>query len=333
MLYSFGIYASPAPPFSPAPGIASFIGGGTNASTTQIKISGEDFYGNFIPFWLTNLSASTNPIKGSLRITVNGDTNKFVDFQITGNVNVVIPGPSGDYEIPVTFVADSGYVFNFLDNIVISFARAGDLGATGSQGATGSSGSVPSFVIDYQIIPDPTQLSIVPVTVGIYYSSAMNLPSCNQRGGTTLICTKNRYDILLYQCQDSPGQCGTATVYLHQANPSSTLTDVCQSYTYPPTTNLQFCPNRKYFCAIIGPTSLDPNTLIIEQPGCFIEWFWAIGYNPTGPPLYVTGKFTFMATYDYILNYYNTPPVGWIKPVGSLGQFGCPLFNPSNHNP
>ena len=82
----------------------------------------------------------------------------------------------------------------------------------------------------------------------------------------------------------------------------------------------------KLFCTLVdGP---NPPT----SDG-FIEWYWAVQYNIVGTPTFVTGKLTYMATYDHILTQHTTYG-GYINPagVGNVGAYGIPLFNPSNHN-
>jgi hypothetical protein len=333
MLYNFGTYALPGPPFppfTPAPGTAHFLGGLTNATTTEILISGTDAFGNLIPTWLTNLSASTNSIKGSLRITVNGDVNKFVDYQITGNVVVylpVFPGPTtGNYGIPVTFVADSSYTFNTGDSIVISFARAGDVGATGA------TGSVTPFIIDYQIIPNPDTLyGIGAAQAGIYYSAAFTWPSCNVNPTPPIsaTCSYNEYTYNLSVCRETPTTCGISVATHLRAGgaPPSSPSGNCQPQSF---NGLRFCDDMKLFCTLVdGP---NPPT-----SDAFIEWYWAVQYNIVATPTFVTGKLTFMATYDHILTQYNANvAIGgtYINPAGAgnVGAYGIPLFNPSNHN-
>jgi hypothetical protein len=90
------------------------------------------------------------------------------------------------------------------------------------------------------------------------------------------------------------------------------------------------CPFKKYFCAITG--GFDPNGFNYPQD-IYIEWHWATQYNVPTTVTYINGKFIFVATYAHILAQYNANGGGWLSPPGNPGQFGIPLFNPSNHNP
>ena len=83
----------------------------------------------------------------------------------------------------------------------------------------------------------------------------------------------------------------------------------------------------KFFCAITdgpinGPTS-----------DAFIEWYWAIQYPAVASLPFITGKLTYVGNYSNILAQYKANGNQWFNTSGiGPGQFGIPLFNPSNHN-
>ena len=154
----------------------------------------------------------------------------------------------------------------------------------------------------------------------LYYSIAFSEPDCRNFSVTT-ICNTNSYDFALYECGPNvPVQtCPTTfadAIATHPAN------SVCNTHAL---IKLDYCENgvgpnlfNRYFCCIIGGP-------VPPTEDAFIEWFYSIETN-TVAQNWVTGKFTFMANKDYILNVHNTN--GYFGP----GGIGIPLFNPSNHN-
>jgi hypothetical protein len=265
----------------------------------------------------------------------------------------VFPGPtSGNYGIPVTYVTDSGYTYNAGDDIVISFARAGDIGSTGFQGETGpqgatgagfqgatgvqgATGAISLFTVDYQSIPDSDQLfGSAYIQLGLYHSNAHTFPSCNITTIPTSFgtCSFNAYQYTLYECDEGPPLSCGQVIEVHPTG--------VQCNIIPYQNDLSFCQFKKYFCAITD--GFDPNGFAYPQDA-YIEWHWATTYNVVGARQFNTNKFVFVASYEHILNQYNANVAAgstgnpWFAPggpgTGLPGQFGIPLFNPSNHNP
>jgi hypothetical protein len=106
------------------------------ASVTFIYIDNLDNFGNTQTTWYDTWDDSTNTLKGFLTImsAASGSTTVNV-FRITGTVTVA----AGYYKIPVTYV--SGALPTNTAVMTVTFARAGDLGYTGSQGVIGYTGS------------------------------------------------------------------------------------------------------------------------------------------------------------------------------------------------
>ena len=216
-------------------------------------------------------------------------------------------------------------------------------GVTGSQGSTGTQGAIgiqgatgPAipFKIDTQIIPDSDILyGNTNSYIGIYQSFASTYPSCNVTGlGFIGTCSDNVYTYTLFECLENGSiGCGQRTLYEHP------IGSTCSSYQYGPLDypTMFYCNDAKYFCAITG--GIDPNILPYPHDA-YIDWHWATLYNTTGVRQYNNGKFTFVATYQHILEQYNAnvnagSPDPWISPIpNGVGQFGIPMFNPSNHN-
>jgi hypothetical protein len=108
--------------------------------SSYIFINSNDADGASTTGWLTNLEASTNFVKGSIRISRIDDSRVYVDYRIYSSTN-----QSGYFAVDVAFVAAAGSL-QPNDNVVVSFARAGDVGYSGSVGSgyTGSEGYVGS---------------------------------------------------------------------------------------------------------------------------------------------------------------------------------------------
>jgi hypothetical protein len=163
---------------------------------------------------------------------------------------------------------------------------------------------------------------------GIYYSSAFTQPSCNAVGYQVQVgrCSFNEYTYTLFYCDDAlyPFQCGVP-VAIHDK--AAITTGNCQTQAIIP---VPVCPDGKLFCAITdGP--FPPTS------DAFVEWFWASTYNVVGTRAVNTGKLTYMATYEHIISQYNANVLSggtYINPAGpgTIGGYGIPLFNPSNHN-
>jgi hypothetical protein len=198
-------------------------------------------------------------------------------------------------------------------------------GATGTTGSTGVPGSITLYNIDYQSIPDSDPIFGTPYTqLGLYYSIAHTFPSCNITTQPSPLnrCSYNAYTYTLYECDEAqPSLCGISV-----ENHPRFLE--CQQINYG--NQLSFCLAKKYFCAITDGD--DPNLLNYPQDA-YIEWHWAATYNLVGGRQFNTNKFIFVASYDHILSQYNANGGTWFAAIGAPGQFGIPLFNPSNHNP
>lgn len=196
----------------------------------------------------------------------------------------------------------------------------GARGATGAQGAQGATGPVIPYNINLQAIP------VFPFSSGgpaaLYHSIAFSEPDCRNFSVTT-ICDTNSYEFALYECGFNTISGHICPTAFSDAKATHTNNIVCVNH---PNIKLDYCsigvgPNllNRYFCCITGGPGGPP----FED--AFIEWFYLIETNNVSAA-YVTGKFTFMANKDYILNVHTT--LGYNGP----GGIGIPLFNPSNHN-
>ena len=115
----------------PAVGYLKFDNSSMAAVTTLIIHDRDDNFTDIQPF-LRTVDDSTSPIKGHFKVSEKDNPENFVIFTISG-----LTEQSGWFDIDANFV--SGSASNFADNedIIITFARTGDVGPIGSQGVQG----------------------------------------------------------------------------------------------------------------------------------------------------------------------------------------------------
>jgi hypothetical protein len=106
------------------------------ASAAYMYIDVEDVNADDISAFLTTIDDSTSPIKGHVKLTNKTDSGDFTLFTI---VNTIIDG-TGYYKVPVAYVS-GGYSFSDEEDVLVTFARTGDVGAVGATGAAGATGA------------------------------------------------------------------------------------------------------------------------------------------------------------------------------------------------
>lgn len=100
----------------------------TLASATALYISETDANASSIAGLLATWDDSTNTAKGTLRIEKLGDPSKFAVYTVTGSMT-----DNGTWDtFALTYVAGTTLANN--DSVVLSFARAGDAGASAASG-------------------------------------------------------------------------------------------------------------------------------------------------------------------------------------------------------
>lgn len=118
----------------PGPGTLRY-NSATLSAVTFLYIDASDAAWNTQTVWFDSWDDSTSATKGYVTLQSSTAAGTVVNtFRVTGNV---IPG-SGYYKIPVVYV--SGTLPTDATGLVLSFARNGDLGATGINGAAGATG-------------------------------------------------------------------------------------------------------------------------------------------------------------------------------------------------
>jgi hypothetical protein len=148
------------------------------------------------------------------------------------------------------------------------------------------------------------------------YSIAFSTPSClfPAYGGSR--CGENNYEYKLYRCENPCNQNSIDLNAVHNG--------VC---VQQPPQDLDFCTNARYFCFITA--FFGGNNQPTEN--AFIEWYWVCtGLASTRPE--ISGKFTWVATSEWLLNAWNKNGRNYVNGFGSY-PFGLPLFNTANHTP
>ena len=101
---------------------------------TRMYIDKQDADGVSVTSFLRTIDDSTNPIKGHFKISNRLNFNDFAIFTFDG----LIEEP-GFFQINSTWV-NGAVQFDNIENILITFARNGDMGPIGATGATGVQG-------------------------------------------------------------------------------------------------------------------------------------------------------------------------------------------------
>jgi len=118
------------------PGISNLaLNNSTQSSANRLSIDQQDDDLGVIDNFLVSIDSSTSTIKGHFKISTNGDPSEYLFFAINDLTN-----QTGWWEIDCTFVSGSGVVFVNNDDVLITFARTGDIGNQGSQGIQGIQG-------------------------------------------------------------------------------------------------------------------------------------------------------------------------------------------------
>lgn len=105
------------------------------ASATILVIDTLDQYGEDISLFLETIDNSTSVIKGHFTITERDSVDDYALFTIIGYITQV----DSSFRVPINFISNTT-TFNAESNVVISFARTGDIGDTGYAGSIGGPG-------------------------------------------------------------------------------------------------------------------------------------------------------------------------------------------------
>ncbi len=121
----------------PGVGILKFDNASLSGATTLYMDDRDDNFTDIQPF-LRTIDDSTSPIKGHFKVSENGSPENFAVFTISA-----VTENSGYFGITCSYINGSiGGTFADAGDVVITFARTGDIGASGPQGTTGIQGDV-----------------------------------------------------------------------------------------------------------------------------------------------------------------------------------------------
>jgi hypothetical protein len=121
----------------PGPGKIKFDNQ-TLPDATILYIDDNDINGIDLQSFLRTIDDSTSPLKGHFRIGLESLPSNYVIFTITA-----VSEENGYFKVTCTYI-DGVFRFDDQANVVLTFARTGDIGpvgATGPQGATGAGSS------------------------------------------------------------------------------------------------------------------------------------------------------------------------------------------------
>ena len=103
---------------------------------TEMKIDDEDVNATDIQSFLRTIDDSTSTIKGHLRISNKANSSDFALFTISS-----LTEDTGFFDVSVAYVSGSATAFSNNEDVIITFARTGDIGDQGPTGPTGSTGA------------------------------------------------------------------------------------------------------------------------------------------------------------------------------------------------
>ena len=119
----------------PGSGKLKFDNGSLDLST-ELIIDDQDDNATDIQSYLRTIDDSTSTIKGHFRISKKSDSSAFALFTIAS-----ITEETGFFRVASSYVTGSSTTpFSNSDDVLITFARTGDVGAQGPQGAQGATG-------------------------------------------------------------------------------------------------------------------------------------------------------------------------------------------------
>ena len=112
------------------------------ASATRLYIDKQDINGDSVEGYLQTIDDSTSTLKGHFKISNKFNADDFTIFSINSLVDVA--GNTGYFKVSCNYLSGSTS-YSSLEDVIITFARTGDIGATGAKGYTGSRGQSGAF--------------------------------------------------------------------------------------------------------------------------------------------------------------------------------------------
>lgn len=143
------------------PGVGKIRFNNANVTlATQMYIDDQNDGATDIQTFLRTIDDSTSTIKGHFRVSNKVDANDFALYTISS-----ITEQTGYFLVNCAYVSGSATAFTNLEDVIITFARTGDIGATGFTGSYGYAGGL-------QWAFDTTTTMAAPSTGNFRFNSA-----------------------------------------------------------------------------------------------------------------------------------------------------------------
>ena len=111
-------------------------------SATRLYIDKKDVNNDSVEGYLQTIDDSTSTLKGHFKISNKLNADDFTIFSINGLVEVA--DSDGYFKVSCNYLSGSTS-YTSLEDVIITFARTGDIGSTGPRGYTGSRGIPGAF--------------------------------------------------------------------------------------------------------------------------------------------------------------------------------------------
>jgi hypothetical protein len=108
----------------------------TLTAATQMYVNDLDNTGADISAYLNTIAISSNPIRGTLRVSMRENPSQFVLYQVTGVTN-----GAGYFTVALTYLSGSVTSFVDMDSLLFSVDQNGDQGIQGPTGPVGATGA------------------------------------------------------------------------------------------------------------------------------------------------------------------------------------------------
>jgi hypothetical protein len=118
------------------PGTGNLRFNASPTTATAMYIDASDDAATDLSTFLNTIDDSTSTIKGHFRVSQKLDTSVFKLYTISS-----LTDNTGWFTVNCSYVSGNGTLSNS-DDVLITFARTGDVGAQGTQGTTGAQGSL-----------------------------------------------------------------------------------------------------------------------------------------------------------------------------------------------
>jgi hypothetical protein len=155
------------------------------SSANELYIDDQNVGGIDVQSFLRTIDDSTSPLKGHFRLSNKTNSNDFAFFTVNSIVE-----ETGYFRISCNYV-DGAVSFTDNEEIIITFARTGDIGAQGATGLTGATGASPNLSAVAEHILPASNLTYDLGSTSSQWRSLYVGTSTVYFGGTALSITPN----------------------------------------------------------------------------------------------------------------------------------------------